>query len=126
MLTRLSTALDRAALTITGWVSSPWCAVGFTVLALVSLPGAVASHSLVILVAWIAQTFLQLVLLSILAVQQRLEGARVESRDQETHDAVLAEHGETRLLVADVHALLLDVHALLTAEHVTPPEEGQS
>ncbi len=73
MLQRVSEFNNWLALKITDAVSSMWCAYIFAIIALISLPTAIASHQLIIIVAWIAQTFLQLVLLSILMVGQKLQ-----------------------------------------------------
>jgi len=102
--------MDRVATRITRTVGTMWCAVAFSALALVSLPAAIGTHDVVVIVAWVAQTFLQLVLLSVIMVGQRLEAARTEARDQETHDTVLAEHAETRAILLAVQAVLNDVH----------------
>lgn len=64
--------LDRAALFITKMVSNMWCAIAFALLALVSLPEAIRG-GVATLVAWTAQTFIQLVLLSIIMVGQELQ-----------------------------------------------------
>src|SRR5581483_10439260 len=48
----------RFGLRITLVVGTMWCAYAFTVLALVSAPSAFSSGNLLIIVAWIAQTFL--------------------------------------------------------------------
>ena len=53
---------------ITRAVGTMWCAYAFALLAFVSLPSAIRSGNLVTLVSWISQTFLQLVLLSIIIV----------------------------------------------------------
>jgi uncharacterized membrane protein len=74
--------LDRIGLKITNLVGTMVCAILFTCLALVSLPAAIRSHSLIIIVAWIAQTFLQLVLLPIIMVGQNI---------QSQHSAVVAD-----------------------------------
>src|SRR4051794_36748900 len=59
------------ALKITKGVGTMWCAYAFAALALISLPDAIdAGRSA--LVSWIAQTFLQLVLLSIIIVGQNI------------------------------------------------------
>lgn len=116
VLTAVDRVLTRAGVKITAGVATMWCAGAFTVLSLVALPAAVASRNPVILVSWLSQSFLQLVLLSILAVQQRIEGARTEARDQETHDAVLAEHAETRQILTEVHALVAEMHPHVTGE----------
>src|SRR5437868_15404897 len=62
----------RLALVITKSVGTMWTAYVFAVLALVSLPAALASHDVIIIVAWTAQTFLQLVLLPIIIVGQNV------------------------------------------------------
>jgi len=69
-----------------------WCAYIFALLAMVSLPAAIASGSAVVLVSWISQTFLQLVLLSIIIVGQNVLAAASDKRAEATYqdaDAVL-------------------------------------
>lgn len=71
-----------------------WCAYAFAALALVSLPAAIASGSAVTLVSWISQTFLQLVLLSVIIVGQNVLAAAADKRSAATYgdaDAVLHE-----------------------------------
>lgn len=75
-------ALNRAGLSITQRVGTMWCAIFFCVLAIISLPAALQSHSPIIIVAWIAQTFLQLVLLPIIMVGQNLQNAHTELQAQ--------------------------------------------
>ena len=108
VLARIDKTLTRVGASITKAVGTMWMALAFTVLALVSLPAAVHSGDVVILVSWVAQTFLQLVLLSIILVGQSIESARTEARDQETHDAVMAEHAEIKALVRAVHAEVVE------------------
>src|SRR5512142_3134099 len=60
----------RIAVAVTKLVGSMWCAYAFALLALISLPAAINSHDPLVIVSWIAQTFLQLVLLPILIVGQ--------------------------------------------------------
>jgi hypothetical protein len=76
---------------ITAGVSTMWCAYAFALIALVSLPSVISKHSLIDLVAWVAQTFLQLVLLSIIMVGQSVSSASVEQTINETHEASLSE-----------------------------------
>ena len=64
---------------ITNAVATMWCAYLFSALAFISFPAAVTSHSVVIIVAWIAQTFLQLVLLSIILVGQKIQDEKQAS-----------------------------------------------
>ncbi len=79
--------LDKAALFITKIVGTMWCAIAFTILALISLPQALQGGTATI-ISWIAQTFLQLVLLSIIMVGQNLQSRHSELRadaDYETN-----------------------------------------
>jgi len=71
--------LDKAALFITAIVGTMWCAIFFTALACVSLPEALRGGTATI-ISWIAQTFLQLVLLSIIMVGQNLQSRHSELR----------------------------------------------
>ncbi len=80
------------AVRITKGVGTMWCAYAFAALALVSLPSAIRSGSAVTLVSWISQTFLQLVLLSIIIVGQNVLAAAADKRSEATYedsDAVL-------------------------------------
>jgi hypothetical protein len=69
---------------ITTVVGTMWAAYIFTILALISLPGAISSGNTVIIVAWIAQTFLQLVLLPIIIVGQNVQSAAADKRSEQT------------------------------------------
>jgi hypothetical protein len=80
------------AVKITTAVGTMWCAYVFAGLALVSLPSAIRSGNVVTLVSWISQTFLQLVLLSIIIVGQNVLAAASDKRAEATYedaDAVL-------------------------------------
>lgn len=82
------------ALKITAGVGSMTCAYVFGALALISLPAAIASGSVIVIVAWVAQTFLQLVLLSIILVGGNVQAAAADARAEQTYkdaEAVLAE-----------------------------------
>ena len=80
------------AVKVTKGVGTMWCAYAFAALALVSLPAAIASGNPVLIVSWISQTFLQLVLLSIIIVGQNVLAAASDKRAEATYqdaDAVL-------------------------------------
>jgi len=62
----------RLAVRITKMVGSMWCAYIFALIALVSFPAAIRSHNPLIIVTWIAQTFLQLVLLPIIKLWAKM------------------------------------------------------
>jgi hypothetical protein len=74
------------AVRITRAVGTMWCAYVFAALALVSLPSAIRSGSVVTLVSWISQTFLQLVLLSIIIVGQNVLAAAADKRAESTYE----------------------------------------
>jgi hypothetical protein len=80
------------AVKVTNGVGTMWCAYAFAALALVSLPAAIISGNPVVIVSWISQTFLQLVLLSIIIVGQNVLAAASDKRAEATYedaDAVL-------------------------------------
>jgi hypothetical protein len=74
------------AVKVTTGVGTMWCAYAFAALAFVSLPSAIAAHSAVTLVSWISQTFLQLVLLSVIIVGQNVLAAAADKRSEATYD----------------------------------------
>jgi hypothetical protein len=79
---------------VTNGVGTMWCAYAFAALALIILPQAISSHSAVTLVSWVSQTFLQLVLLSVIIVGQNVLAAAADKRSEATYndaDAVLHE-----------------------------------
>jgi hypothetical protein len=92
--------LNKAvAVKITGWVGSMSCAWIFCLLALASLPAVLTqafrlhvfpswliSVGLIALVAWIAQTFLQLVLLSIILVGSNVQAEASDARAARTFE----------------------------------------
>ncbi len=93
----------RLAVGITKIVGSMWCAYAFGLLALVSLPAAIKSGSVIIIVAWVAQTFLQLVLLPIIIVGQNVQAAASDARAESDHQTLMAIH----TLTAEVHDIAL-------------------
>jgi len=106
-IARFNSAL---AVAITKGVGSMWCAYAFAVLTLFGLPGAIAAGVSGV-VQWIAQTFLQLVLLSIILVGQNVAAAASDKRALDTFtdaEAILSE-------VAQIHAHLLEQDKALLA-----------
>jgi translation elongation factor EF-1alpha len=99
-----------------------WCAYAFAAIALISLPAALKTGSAIIIVAWVAQTFLQLVLLSIIMVGQDVQAKGVQQKIDETHDASLAEfelaktaRQEALEEIRELKAIAAAVHAQVTA-----------
>jgi hypothetical protein len=91
----------KFAVLITGGVGTMACAYLFTVIALISLPAILIQANvltksdvptfltkpgLILIVAWIAQTFIQLVLLSIIMVGQDVQSKTADARSQHTFE----------------------------------------
>ena len=89
------------AVKITNIVGTMWCAYAFAGLALISLPEAIKGGTAT-LIAWIAQTFLQLVLLSIIMVGQNIAAAKSDRQLAQTY-----KDAEELLKISDsIHTLL--------------------
>jgi len=85
----------RVAIAVTRGVGSMSCAWAFAAIALISLPAAIASGSVIIIVSWVAQTFLQLVLLAVIMVGQGVQAAASDARSaQEFGDVEAVLHGQ--------------------------------
>lgn len=85
------------ALRITAVVGSMWCAYAFALFDLISLPTAIRTGTAAI-VSWIAQTFLQLVLLSVIMVGQNVQAEAADKRSIATYydtEAIL--HGQAQI-----------------------------
>jgi len=81
------------AVKITDGVGTMWCAYVFAAIALIGLPAALKPGGEGI-IAWIAQTFLQLVLLSIIIVGQNIAAEASDRRSENTYkdaEAILSE-----------------------------------
>jgi hypothetical protein len=93
------------AVRITKTVGSMWMAYIFAAITLISLPAAIASGQVIVIVAWIAQTFLQLVLLPIIIVGQNVIQATNDARAEADHETLTA-----------VHQLTVEMHAINEAQ----------
>ena len=89
------------AVTVTKTVGSMWVAYVFAALALISLPAALRTGDVIVIVSWIAQTFLQLVLLPIIIVGQNIIQAANDMRAEADHETLSA-----------VHRLTVEVHEI--------------
>lgn len=89
----------KVAIAVTRWVGSMSCAWVFALLALASLPAVLTEAfgfhvfphwliavGLISLVAWVAQTFLQLVLLSVIMVGQNVQQIASDARSKKQFD----------------------------------------
>lgn len=97
---------SRLADLITAAVGTMWAFYVFTLLALVSLPSVIQSANAVVIVGWIAQTFLQLVLLAVLQTSANRSGQAGDARALATfNDAEAIIH---TLLQVEAHLLKQD------------------
>lgn len=97
-ITRFNATL---AVKITSTVGTMWCAYAFAAFDLLSLPAAIRAGTQT-LVSWVAQTFLQLVLLSVIIVGQNVQAAAADARALATFqdaEAILQGQAEIKLLL---------------------------
>lgn len=105
------------ALGITRAVGSMWCAYLFAALTLVGLPSAITT-GVGGIVQWIAQTFLQLVLLSVILLGQNIQAQAADQRAQATFDdaeAILHEAVELQKHLAEQDMILIEALERLRA-----------
>ena len=106
------------AVLITKAVSTMWCAYLFAILALISLPSAIEGGTPT-LISWIAQTFLQLVLLSVIMVGQKVSAQASDKQALQTYkdtEALLEMQDEVRRLIEINTELTKEVHKAVTKE----------
>jgi hypothetical protein len=100
---------------ITDAVSTMWCAYLFAALALVSLPAAIAGGTATF-IAWLAQTFLQLVLLSVIMVGQKVAAQASDKQALQTYkdaEALLEIQDEVHKLLKINNELTAEIHAIV-------------
>lgn len=76
---------NRIGIMVTKFVGSMWAAYLFAGLALISLPAAIGTGDVRVIVDWVAQTFLQLVLVSVVIVGQNQMNQAAERRAEATY-----------------------------------------
>ncbi|HEX3676189.1 MAG TPA: hypothetical protein VHU79_02155 [Sphingomicrobium sp.] len=106
---------SKLAVKITNIVGTMWCAYAFAILALISFPAALGAGTAT-LVAWFAQTFLQLVLLSIIMVGQKVAAEKSDKQLEQTFydaEALLQINDEMHKLVKQNVHLTEQLSALL-------------
>ena len=99
---------SKIATGITDSVGTMWCAYIFMILACISLPDAIRSENPITIVAWVAQTFLQLVLLPIIIVGQNIQSRHSEllaKADHKNIEQVFKLSTQNRTNVAQVFEL---------------------
>lgn len=102
----------RLALIITSAVGTMWCAYIFAAIALISLPAAITG-GVPTLISWIAQTFLQLVLLSVIMVGQRVAAQASDKQALQTYkdaEALLKIQDEVHRLITINNDLTEEIH----------------
>jgi hypothetical protein len=105
----------KVGLRITLIVGTMWCAYLFTLLALVSAPSAFKTGNSIIIVAWIAQTFLQLVLLPIIIVGQNVQAAAADARSEATYNDAAAVLEEAKQIQAHLAAQDHEIEKIVAA-----------
>ena len=74
----------RIAIVLTSAVGTMWCAYIFALLALMVVPDAIKG-GLLTFVQWVSQTFIQLVMLSVIMVGQSILGKAADKRSEMTY-----------------------------------------
>ena len=105
----------KIGLKITVVVGTMWCAYLFTLLALVSAPARLQQRQQLIIVAWIAQTFLQLVLLPIIIVGQNVQAAAADARSEATYKDAAAVLEEAKQIQAHLLAQDTEIEKIVAA-----------
>ena len=89
---------NRLGAFITQRVGTMWAAYVFAGLALLSLPSAIGTGEIRVIIDWVAQTFLQLVLVSVIMVGQNQLSAKADARAEATYkDATAMLHEVAQL-----------------------------
>ena len=115
----------RIALVITNAVGTMWCAYVFAAIALISLPSAIQG-GVSTLIAWIAQTFLQLVLLSVIMVGQKVAAAASDKQALQTYkdaEALLNIQDEMHRLIEINNSLTEAIHRAVMAKGTLTAEQ---
>jgi hypothetical protein len=119
---------DWLALKITRSVGTMWCAYAFGLMDLFSLPQAI-HNGLASVITWVAQTFLQLVLLSIIIVGQNIQGRAADRRSEQVFqdaEAILHECLELQQHLMEQDRLLTTIHGHTVPTTPLPPSDGTS
>jgi hypothetical protein len=106
----------RLAVLITKSIGSMWCAYAFAALALISLPDAIHQGTVAV-VSWISQTFLQLVLLSVIMVGQQVLAKASDKQALQTYrdaEAILELTDQIHHLSVVNNRLTDEIHNLVS------------
>lgn len=111
----------RLAVLITNSVSTMWCAYAFAAIALISFPAALHGGT-ASLISWIAQTFLQLVLLSVIMVGQKVAADASDKQALQTYEdteALLKIQDEVHRLIKINNELTQEIHSVVIKKEET-------
>ena len=111
----------RVGLKITLIVGTMWSAYIFTLLALVSAPAAFHSGDRIIIIAWVAQTFLQLVLLPIIIVGQNVQAVAADARSLATYNDASAVLEEAKQIQVHLKAQDDAIQQIIATLHTPKP-----
>lgn len=110
----------RIALALTAAVGTMWCAYAFAILALLVLPEAIGG-GLLPFVQWVSQTFIQLVMLSVIMVGQNILAKASDKRSLMTYQDADATFHEARQIQAHLAAQDEALNALLAKFEALDP-----
>jgi hypothetical protein len=114
----------KVALALTTIVGTMWCAYAFAVLALVALPSALQQGTALALVSWLSQTFIQLVMLSVIMVGQNILSRASDKRAEMTYKDAEATFHESEQIQA--HLLEQDQAINQLLDKVAKLEAGRA
>jgi hypothetical protein len=115
-----TTLNERIAFVLTSAVGTMWCAYIFALLALLVVPEAVRG-GLLAFVQWVSQTFIQLVMLSVIMVGQNIMGRAADKRAEMTYKDADATFHEAQQIQS--HLLAQDVAINTVLERLEKLEE---
>lgn len=117
-------ALEEQVTRVTcGLLSSVRTAAVFAAVSLVSLPAVLQTGSVIAIVSWFSQNFVQLVALALLGAGQNKEGAETRALLGETHDAVLPTLQAVHQIATEIHTFHTEAH---NADQSGTQAEGRS
>jgi len=102
----------KIAIALTTVVGTMWCAYAFACLALLVLPQAVGGGTLT-LIQWVSQTFIQLVMLSVIMVGQNILSRASDKRAEMTYKDADATFHEAEQIQAHLQVQDTAIDALL-------------
>lgn len=115
----------KVALILTTTVGTMWCAYAFAVLALIALPQALGG-GLLPLIQWVSQTFIQLVMLSVIMVGQNILSRSSDKRADMTYRDAEATFHEAQQIQAHLQAQDDALNALLAKVEKLETLSGQA